>query len=243
MTVRKITDIKSAYSVVPNKTATDTNLSWEARGMLLYLYSKPEDWEVCLSDLVNQTEGSRKHSRRDSCRAILKELEQNGYIQKTKQERTRGKFTGIDIQVCIIPFTDLPYTVEPSTVNPTQQSKEETKYRDNKVNISTDIIKNDELCITDLDYDDYEQCRLMTEAMQELKEEGYRLCVCRLRKEEWDTCERLLREVYLEDHRDFLLTWLEVYGSGFRKEPSLPNIVVEEVGGVAFDQWYRTAMS
>jgi len=212
--------------------------------MLLYLYSKPEDWEVCLSDLVNQTEGSRKHSRRDSCRAILKELEQAGYIQKTKQERTRGKFTGIDIQVCIQPFTDLPYTIEPSTVDPTQQSKEETKNRNNKVNI-TDIIKNDKVYnISQLCPEDYEQCHLITEAMQELKDEGHRLCICKLRLEEWDTCETLLREVYFEDedYQEFLLKWLGAYGRGFRKEPSLPDIVVEEVNGTTWAKLFDVVM-
>jgi len=243
MTVRKITDIKSAYSVVPNKTATDTNLSWEARGMLLYLYSKPEDWEVCLSDLVNQTEGSRKHSRRDSCRAILKELEQNGYIQKTKQERTRGKFTGIDIQVCIVPFTDLPYTVEPSTVDPTQQSKEETKYRENKVNISDNVNHVDEYSISELCPESFEHCHAITSAMVELKEQGERLTVCKLRLEEWETCENLMIDVGMDDHYQFISDWLEMYGSGFKKKPSLPNIVVEEVNGVPWVQFYEIAMN
>lgn len=244
MSVHKITGIKSDFSIVPNRTAKDKNLSWEARGMLLYLYSQPEDWEVSVADLMNQTKGSRKHSGRDACNNILKELEQAGYIHKTQQDRAKGKFTEIDRKVCILPYTGFPCTDDPLTDDPEQQSTERKKNRTNKVNI-TDIIKNDEVYnISQLCPEDYEQCHLITEAMQELKDEGYRLCICKLRLEEWDTCETLLREVYFEDedYQEFLLKWLETYGRGFRKEPSLPDIVVEDVNGTSWAKWFDVVM-
>lgn len=107
----------------------------------------------------------------------------------------------------------------------------------------TDIVKNDEQSIADLDPAEYPHCYAITEAMQEMKEQGYRLTVCKLRASEWSECERLMAETGMDDHQQFLQTWVEEYSAGFRKAPSLPNIICETVNGVEFYQWYGTAMN
>ena len=40
------------YFVVDNALFCDERLSWEARGLMGYLLSKPDDWKVRLYDLV-----------------------------------------------------------------------------------------------------------------------------------------------------------------------------------------------
>ena len=40
------------YFVVDNALFSDAQLSWEARGLMGYLLSKPDDWRVRLYDLV-----------------------------------------------------------------------------------------------------------------------------------------------------------------------------------------------
>lgn len=127
MAIRKVKGLESDFTIVPNKTIND-NLSWEARGLLLYLCSKPDDWTVSVAHLVNQTSGCEKSSGRDAVRRIMKELVNRGYMRKS-QCRTGGKFDKNDYEVSFLPFTEnpstvKPSTVEPSTANPPLQSKE-----------------------------------------------------------------------------------------------------------------------
>ena len=46
---------EKGYSVLSNIPATDKDLSFEARGMLWYLLTKPDDWIVRDFDLINQS--------------------------------------------------------------------------------------------------------------------------------------------------------------------------------------------
>lgn len=126
MSIRKIKGLESDFTIVPNKSIND-KLSWAARGMLLYLCSKPEDWDVCLTDLVRQTTGSKKRSGRDAVRSIMDELIECGYMRKSQDRNIKGQFKNSDHEVSFTPFTENPYTVQA-----TQESKELTKERLNK---------------------------------------------------------------------------------------------------------------
>lgn len=131
MSIRKIKGIDSNFTIVPNETINAT-MSWEAKAMLIYLCSKPDDWVVCRADLINQTQGSRKHSKRDAVGKIISELVELGYM-RTAQKRSSGKFSTVDYEVCITPLS--PLTENPvtgsesqtdltSTANPALQSTE-----------------------------------------------------------------------------------------------------------------------
>lgn len=75
------------YFVANNAPFNDKRLSWEARGMMGYLLSKPNNWTVRLNDLVNQTEAGVY-----KVRAILKELEACGYINRQIVQNEKGLF-------------------------------------------------------------------------------------------------------------------------------------------------------
>ncbi len=63
------------YFVASNRPFNDSRLSWAARGVLAYLFSKPDDWELRFSDLLNQGDLGR-----DALRGVLKELQRYGYL-------------------------------------------------------------------------------------------------------------------------------------------------------------------
>lgn len=70
---------KKNYTVIGNQLINTPELSWKAKGMLIYLLSKPEDWVTRLEDIV-------KHST-DGRAAVLsgiKELKQKGYLEKVR---------------------------------------------------------------------------------------------------------------------------------------------------------------
>lgn len=108
------------YTVINNTICTDKRLSWRAKGIWLYAFSRPNDWQFYAADLVNQSTDGR-----DSVRAALKELEECGYLVRTQEQGEDGKFkkleyvfyeTPQDIQI-ILPQTEKPSTVFPSPAN------------------------------------------------------------------------------------------------------------------------------
>src|SRR4051794_9053866 len=85
--IRTVKDRQHPYTQIVNRVLTDDRLSWEARGMLAYLLSKPDDWQVRFSDLRRQ--GGRG---RDSTQRILKELAAAGYRVRVCRHLADGRW-------------------------------------------------------------------------------------------------------------------------------------------------------
>jgi hypothetical protein len=109
------------YTVINNTICKDTRLSWKAKGIWLYAFSRPDDWQFNLQDLVNQSSNSR-----DSVRNGLLELENTGYLVRT-QTRENGKFGCSEWMFFEVPQdikemftkTDFPDTVIANAEKPT----------------------------------------------------------------------------------------------------------------------------
>jgi hypothetical protein len=70
------------------KTAQDQALSFESRGVVAYLLSKPDDWEISLENLMREGNIGRTKMRR-----IIAELSASGYLHYTQEQGAGGKFT------------------------------------------------------------------------------------------------------------------------------------------------------
>ena len=81
------TKSEKEYTVIKNKLLNDKSLSWEARGMLVYLLSKPDTWIVKKQDLIESSPAAGKKTAR-----ILKELETTGYIKRNKFRNEKGQW-------------------------------------------------------------------------------------------------------------------------------------------------------
>jgi hypothetical protein len=76
------------YTTINNTVLEDERLSWRARGIAAYLLSKPDDWRIDHTHLwKNGKEG------RDAVLAAMKELEDCGYLVRTRMQGEDGKFT------------------------------------------------------------------------------------------------------------------------------------------------------
>lgn len=133
---------KTRFSVIASSCIEDTRLSWEARGLLIYLLSKKEDWVIRMTDLLSQTRhciGVR--SGRDKVYKLIRELRCAGYLWRDFT-RCGGEFVGVEYVVSEDPdleagaaymqeleeraqsksvkppFTGLPETVAPVTPSP-----------------------------------------------------------------------------------------------------------------------------
>ena len=78
---------KDNFTILDNTCIRDCNLSWKAKGLHTYLMSLPEDWKICLSDLVN-----RSVDGRDSMNTAIKELENFGYLKRVIERKENGCF-------------------------------------------------------------------------------------------------------------------------------------------------------
>lgn len=78
---------KEKFTILDNTCIQDNRLSWKAKGLHTYLMSLPEDWKICLSDLVN-----RSVDGRDSMNTAIKELENFGYLKRVIERKENGCF-------------------------------------------------------------------------------------------------------------------------------------------------------
>lgn len=102
---------ENPYFMMNRDTAQDDTLTWEARGVLAYLLSKPDDWQVMVVDL-------QQKCGRDKVRHILDELKEARYLKIIPARNQAGKFSKAEYQVFEQPFTGNPTTAKPTTVNP-----------------------------------------------------------------------------------------------------------------------------
>ena len=73
-----IRTIKSKdFSVICNTFLKDERLSWKAKGILAYLLSKPDDWQIKVVDLIKRSKDGR-----EKVYAGIKELLNAGYLQR-----------------------------------------------------------------------------------------------------------------------------------------------------------------
>jgi hypothetical protein len=87
-TIRVKKDAK--YFAASNEPFNDKRLSWEARGLMGYLLSKPNNWKIRMADLDRQgPAGGRKLKR------MLSELRLYGYMNRIRVKLENGKFDWI----------------------------------------------------------------------------------------------------------------------------------------------------
>ena len=115
---------ETKFYTLDKSISEDDRLSWASRGLLIYLLGKPDNWEVSVRHLINQTKNVLgKASGRDGVRSILKELEAAGYLTVDRARNDTGVFAGMAYTVCerpidVAPQTEKPGVETPQTENP-----------------------------------------------------------------------------------------------------------------------------
>lgn len=83
--IRAIHDKEHPFVEVSRLTAQDTSISYEALGLLTYLLSQSDNWDVVISNLA------REQCGRDKAYKLLKELKEAGYIQHERSGAAQQK--------------------------------------------------------------------------------------------------------------------------------------------------------
>lgn len=75
----KIKKVTANFTIVSNNIINDKRLSWKAKGVFSYLYSKPDDWDFSSARMKEDSSDGR-----DLLLSALKELETAGYLKRHK---------------------------------------------------------------------------------------------------------------------------------------------------------------
>ncbi|WP_157376166.1 hypothetical protein [Burkholderia ubonensis] len=108
--------------MLDNVLANDQRISWSAKGMLVFLLAKPDNWRVSVEALVNFTKPSARPTGRDGVYSIINELIDAGYM--AKQKHANGS---LDYMVYDEPQTPEQEGAEPLPENPEQASSSQIR--------------------------------------------------------------------------------------------------------------------
>lgn len=95
MSIYRINKDKDNPYVIVNKAfLSDINLSWQAKGILAYLLSLPDDWKIYEAELTTHSKDGLKRTR-----TCIKELIDKGYIKRQISKDEKGRFKGYEYSV------------------------------------------------------------------------------------------------------------------------------------------------
>ena len=134
------------YTVMSNHHLRNKELSLKAKGLLSQMLSLPEDWDYTLAglSLINR-------EKIDAIREAVRELENAGYIQRSRERDEKGRLRGTTYVIYEQPpKLDLPTLENPTLDNPTLEKPTlEKPTLENPTQLNKDI-SSKEQSITDL---------------------------------------------------------------------------------------------
>jgi len=127
--------IVNKYGQAPNELLNDPKLSFKSKGIYTYIQSKPDGWDFSAERIADDGKDGR-----ESVLAGLKELEDAGYLVRTKAKLDNGQWD-YEYTLYGYPSTEKPESGKPESGNPTLENpstgKPSTeKPTDNKERIS-----------------------------------------------------------------------------------------------------------
>jgi hypothetical protein len=89
------------FTIIPNATLRDRQMSFRARGILAFILSMPDDWSTTTEDLAEEAPEGR-----DAIRTAMTEAETAGYVRRVRvQDPETGRWS-TDVLVHDSPMTD-----------------------------------------------------------------------------------------------------------------------------------------
>ena len=126
---------KGKYTVLNNGIFRDENLSAKSLGILAKMLSLPDNWEFSETGLCSIF----KKDGRSSIRSGLKELEENGYLVRSRVRDESGKLTSAEWTVSDKPMLGNPMLENPMLENPMLENR--TQYNTKEYNTKEFITK------------------------------------------------------------------------------------------------------
>lgn len=94
MTFFRTVKKESPFVQIDKELVNDNKISAKAKGIMMYLLSKPDGWKIYEKDIVNHMKDGK-----DSISSGIKELVDRGYIHRELDKQNDGKFSGYNYTV------------------------------------------------------------------------------------------------------------------------------------------------
>ena len=101
MGIIRIDKTAGNYFIASKYYVEDENISWKAKGIMSYLFSKPDDWQIYQTQLEKVSIDGKA-----SVRSTINELINNGYMTRQSRRKSNGDFDGYDYTLHEYPTND-----------------------------------------------------------------------------------------------------------------------------------------
>ncbi len=115
------------YTVMSNHHLKNRALSLKAKGLLSLMLSLPDDWDYTLQGLAHIS-----LEKVDAIRKAITELENEGYITRTRERDEQGRLRGTEYIIREQPISEKPTLEKPTLEKPTLENP--TQLNNNKLN-------------------------------------------------------------------------------------------------------------
>lgn len=105
------------YTVMSNTHFREKKMTLKAKGLLSLMFSLPDDWDYSIAGLTTLSKDGK-----DGVMSALKELEDFGYLKRTRLNDEKGKFAGYDYDIFEQPQSEKPYAENPNTDKPNTEN-------------------------------------------------------------------------------------------------------------------------
>ena len=123
---------EKSYTVIDNHVIQDTNLSWKAKGLFVYLWSQSDEWNFYEKEVVRHSSDGIS-----GLRSGLAELEKHGYL-KRERKRSKGQVKESIWTLSETPNLDFLRQGKPDLEKPKQEKpKLEKPKQENRTLINT----------------------------------------------------------------------------------------------------------
>ena len=136
---------RSGFTIINNGVLNNTQLSWKAKGLFVYLWSQSDSWDFYeVEVLKHSTDG------RASLRAGLKELEEHGYLKRYRNRDDKGILRESKWILSEQPMFDFPKLDKPTLDYPTLDNRTLTNTNQNNTNLNNTNLNEDAVVDTSL---------------------------------------------------------------------------------------------
>lgn len=152
MGIIRIDKTAGNYFIASKYYVEDENISWKAKGIMSYLFSKPDDWQIYQTQLEKVSKDGKA-----SVRSTINELIDNGYMTRQSRRKSNGDFDGYDYTLHEYPTNDGVRKMEDAKM---EIAKMEIAKSDTTNNNSTnnDLTNNDiNISATDVTQEQFEE--------------------------------------------------------------------------------------
>ena len=115
------------YTTIDNNIFKNKDLSYRATGLLTTMLSLPDNWDFTEMGLV-----ALKKESRETIRKTLKELEECGYLIRTRNRDEKGRLTDTTYDIYETPMSKKPMLDKPMLENYTQLNTNNINNLNNK---------------------------------------------------------------------------------------------------------------